>query len=360
MNRRSTGITLFSALSLCLCSSLASAQFHDDFTGSKLDPAWTWSDPGNDASFKLGALPGRFRMIVPPGNDHTTGHRAPLYAGPMLTVPAKGDFTITTHVAVNYPPVPAAKESGLMIWKDRSNNLQFKRTNAFNSQNLLYYGNIANARTSFHGNIRLSANELYLRITRKGATFTAFHSLDGKNWTRDASVNWNVSGTLNVGIATSFWLWFGTNKTPATGDYLFFDLETPKATLSSLRAGISASGGGTIDLPMDMGVARAGEFYFLLGSLSGTKPGFKIGNLTVPLNSDALTNLMLSLPNLPGLFPNTFGKLDSTGRGVAKLIMPAGLLTPLVGRGMSFAAVIFPPSLQTLHATTPVELAIAK
>ena len=209
------------------------AQFHEDFTGKTLDSAWSWSDPGNDCKYQLGAVAGRLRMTVPPGNDHTTGHSAPLYAGPMLTIQASGDFIITTHVAVNYPQAPTTMESGLMIWKDKGNNLQFKRTNAYNSQNVLYYGNIGNSQTTFHGNVTLSAKEVYLRIVRSSADFTSYYSLDGKTWTKAGTVKWTVTGTLNVGIATSFWLWFGSTNNPAIGDYLFFDLQQPKPELAA-------------------------------------------------------------------------------------------------------------------------------
>ncbi|GEM_PF-5174712 len=50
------------------------AQFHDDFSTTKLSRTWTWSDPGNDSKFQVLSTQGLLRMTVPPGNDHTTGH----------------------------------------------------------------------------------------------------------------------------------------------------------------------------------------------------------------------------------------------------------------------------------------------
>ena len=272
------------------------AQFHEDFTGKTLDSAWTWSDPGNDCKYQLGAATGRLRMTVPPGNDHTTGHAAPLYSGPMLTIQASGDFVITTHVAINYPQTPNAMESGLMIWQDKSNNLQFKRTNAYNSQNVLYYGNIGSSQTTFHGNTTLSAKEVYLRIARSGADFTSYYSLDGKTWTKAGSVKWTVSGTLNVGISTSFWLWWGSTTNPTTGDYLFFDLQQPKPELAADRAGLSAVAGGTIGLNVDLGTTRAKHSYILVGSFTGNRPGTPLPGGLLPLVLHALIPLAQGIP----------------------------------------------------------------
>lgn len=338
---------------LLLVVSALPAQFHEDFTGKTLDSAWTWSDPGNDCKYQLGALPGRLRMIVPPGNDHTTGHASPTYAGSMLTVKTSGDFIITTHVAVNYPQTPNAMESGLMIWQDKSNNLQFKRTNAYNSQNVLYYGNIGNSQTTFHGNITLSANMLYLRIVRSSADFTSYYSLDGKTWTKAGTVKWTVTGTLNVGISTSFWLWWGSTTNPTTGDYLFFDLQAPKSELAADRAGFSAQAGGTIGLNVDLGTARAKHSYILVGSFTGSKPGTPLPGGILPLNWDPLTDIMLANKNLAGFFPGTAGVLDANGKAAAKVIVPAQAGVPLEGFSLTFAGVSYqnPVSLRPTNAT---------
>ncbi len=332
------------ALTCLLVPAFLQAQFHDDFTGKKIQSAWTWSDPGNDARFALVAGKGKLRMTVPPGNDHTTGHGAPLYAGPMLTVPATGDFTITTHINVNYPRFPAAMESGLMIWKNRSNNLQFKRTNGFNSQNVLYYGNIANAKTTFHGNKTTSANSIYLRIQRVGNKFTSSYGTDGKSWKVAGTVTWKVTGTLNVGIATSYWLWFGTSKTPTTGDYTFFDLElASKTQLTSDRAGFSAKTGGAMNMGLDLGAANKGRVFIVLGSLSGSSPGIPLpGGARLPINFDSMTSLTLTLPGSAGIFPGTVGLLGTGGKAKASAIMPGVHLTPLVGRSLRFAGVVLP------------------
>jgi len=336
----------------------ASAQFHDDFTGAAVLPQWTWTDPDADCSFQLGPVAGRLRMTVPHPNDHTTGHPGPLYNGPMLTVPATGDFTITTWVSVNYPGVPAAKESGFLIWKDSSNNLQLKRTNAFNSQNVLFYGNLANPTTTFHGQVNVAANDLFLRIVRSGNTFTGSFGADGRTWTQAGSVSWNVTGPLQVGLSTTYYIWFGTNTGPALGDYDFFDLEPPGAALLADRAGVRGSLGGTVGLALDLGPGRAGLPYLVVGSLSGASPGTPLpGGAVLPINFDSLTSLMIALAGVPGLFPGTVGALDGTGRAAASAIAPAAVLAPLAGTALRFAAVVVPGG-APLIATNAAEVAI--
>jgi hypothetical protein len=350
--------------SLCLAAVLGlgpslGAQFHDDFTGPAVRPEWTWTDPGNDCTYQIGPLPGRLRMTVPPGNDHTTGHGPPLYAGCKLTVPVTGDFAITTHVSINYPPTPAAKESGLMLWKDTSNNLQFKRTNAYNSQNVLLYGNIANSTTTQHGQVTVAANDLFLRVARAGNLFTASFSLDGRTWTAAGSVAWPAAAALEVGLSTSYWLWFGSGTAPALGDYDFFDVEVPGASLRADRAGVPGPAGGRVGLSLDLGAARAGEYYLVLGSLSGSVPGILLpGGAVLPLNFDSLTGLMLSMPNASGLFTATLGNLDGAGKAGAAVTVPPGALVPLTGRALRFAAAVSDASLFPIRATNAVALGI--
>lgn len=348
-------------LASVVAGSLQAQTFHhDDFIGPKLQSQWTWSDPGNDCSYQLLGKTGKLRMSVPPGNDHTTGHAAPLYAGPMLVMPASGDFTITTHVTVSYPQSPSAMESGLMIWKDKSNNLQFKRTNAYNSQNVLFYGNIANAQTTFHGQKTVSANQLYLRVKRAGSTFQSFYGTDGQNWQLAGTVTWPVTGTLQVGISTTYWLWWGSGTSPAIGDYEFFDLQLAgKTRLITESAGFSASTQTSIGLKLGMGSPQAGRIYLVLGSLSGSQPGITLpGSVNLPLNFDAMTSLMLQLPGLAGVFPGTVGILGTKGEASAKVILPPNVLGSSSGGSLRFAAVSFPSGPGAWTTTNAAVLAI--
>ena len=248
-----------------------------------------------------------------------------------------------------------------MIWQGPSNNLQWKRTNAYNSQNVLLYGNIANPTTAMLGQVNVAANDLYLRIVRAGSTFTASFSLDGRIWTQAGAVTWPVAGVVEVGIATSYWIWFGTNTGPALGDYTFFDLEVPGATLVADRAGMPAAGGGSIGLLLNLGASHAGELHLVLGSLSGAVPGIPLpGGPVLPLNPDFLFDAMVSLQGAPGLFPGTFGTLNASGASTATVILPPALFAPFTGWSMRFAAIVAPPSLASFAVTNAVEVAIVQ
>ncbi len=59
----------------------------------------------------------------------------------------------------------------------------------------------------------------------------------------------------------------------------------------------------------------------VVGSLSGTSPGFGLGALHVPLNVDSYTAWMLGAANT-GPFAGTFGTLDALGRAGASLVLP--------------------------------------
>jgi hypothetical protein len=98
-----------------------------------------------------------------------------------------------------------------------------------------------------------------------------------------------------------------------------------KSRLGSLYAAptrISTTTGGTQHLYLNAGAANAGNTYFVLGSISGTAPGFPFGSVTVPLNPDTFTLITLTYPNA-GPFGNTLGTLDAEGRALSTITIPA-------------------------------------
>lgn len=123
---------------------------------------------------------------------------------------------------------------------------------------------------------------------------------------------------------------------------------------------LSARGGGTVSFDLIAGRPAAGLPYLLLGSASGTAPGFQLGGLHVPLNPDFL--LAASAQGAgSGMFVNTFGVLGPLGRGAAALALPGGAV-PVAGRGLDldFAFVVASPSWTVLHASNPVPLRLLR
>lgn len=134
-----------------------------------------------------------------------------------------------------------------------------------------------------------------------------------------------------------------------------------QATLHADRTGLPAAAGGTTVLSLNMGAAHGGETYVIVGSVSGARPGIRLpGGALLGLNFDTLTDIMLARANDPALFPGSSGKLDAAGRSVGKVIMPPGLLPPLVGRSMRYAAVTFPATLVPMHASSTVEIPLSR
>ncbi len=99
---------------------------------------------------------------------------------------------------------------------------------------------------------------------------------------------------------------------------------------------VSAAEGAAVPFTLNLGPGKAGQPYLVLGSASGTQPGTPFGSLTVPLNTDHL--YLLSLTPFPPLFVQTSGVLDADGRASGQFVPAPGLLGPLSGGQLDWAA----------------------
>lgn len=117
-------------------------------------------------------------------------------------------------------------------------------------------------------------------------------------------------------------------------------LEIEAAAAAPLVAGasvISASAGANVPLWLDLGPTAAGADYVLLGTTSGTAPGFTFLGLHMPLNRDRFLNASF-LHSAAGAFQGTVGALDVNGRATARFAPPPGWMAPLIGRRLEWAA----------------------
>ena len=81
------------------------------------------------------------------------------------------------------------------------------------------------------------------------------------------------------------------------------------------------------------------------------------GGVVVPLNVDTLMIGMALYPNI-GVFQNTMGTLDSSGKEVSALDVPPALIDPsLVGFDMDFAHLILQGGFTT-HVSNTVRVSI--
>ena len=76
--------------------------------------------------------------------------------------------------------------------------------------------------------------------------------------------------------------------------------------------------------------------YLVLGSASGTAPGFPLGTVTLPLVFDGYTSFTIANSNT-ALLNQTFGVLDPTGAAQASFALPAGTSPALAGAVLNHA-----------------------
>jgi hypothetical protein len=88
--------------------------------------------------------------------------------------------------------------------------------------------------------------------------------------------------------------------------------------------------GGVQSLCLDAGETHAGRVYWVIGSLSGTSPGFDFGSVHVPLNPDAYLGFTIAHPNQAPLY-NAVGVLDGAGRAQAQFVIPPFTSSALSG-----------------------------
>ena len=93
---------------------------------------------------------------------------------------------------------------------------------------------------------------------------------------------------------------------------------------------VSVSGGTTHVLSLETGPAYAGLPYVVLGSLTGTAPGYPLDGQLLPLAVDSYLLHTLTSPNAPPL-AGSLGQLDDVGRASASFALPPGTGAALVG-----------------------------
>lgn len=94
--------------------------------------------------------------------------------------------------------------------------------------------------------------------------------------------------------------------------------------------------GGTQNLFVRAPASLAGDFYWVLGTVTGTSPGFPLGLIHVPLNPDAYLIITLTKPNL-GPLVNTLGSLDADANATAAFAFGPSLDPLFVGLELNHA-----------------------
>ena len=110
--------------------------------------------------------------------------------------------------------------------------------------------------------------------------------------------------------------------------------------LESDTPSISLATGGAQTFTLRAGEQLGTQFYWILGSTSGTSPGTAAGPFTLPLVFDTWFAFSLTHANQPP-YAASFGILSAAGKGAAGFVLPAGLSPGLVGLTFDHAYAVF-------------------
>lgn len=139
----------------------------------------------------------------------------------------------------------------------------------------------------------------------------------------------------NIGLLKPLYWESGDEIHPA------FAVNTEALELST--DAVSVAAGAEVDFYLRAGTDEPDRDYIILGSLSGTAPGVPLNPwVTLPLNWDFFSNVVLSYTNSPALL-NFKKTLDDTGEAWAHMSTMGPMPPSAVGFDMYFAYVLYNP-----------------
>lgn len=138
-------------------------------------------------------------------------------------------------------------------------------------------------------------------------------------------------------VGAGGWKALGPPPHSATEDWVCL-LQRP-SDLNADVWSLSVSSGGTQTLTLALDPSYAGRRYRLLGSASGTTPGFPLGSVSVPLVFDRYTRFTLDAAGGP-ILPDAIGLVPGSGRAKLHVVLPPGGMSELVGETLHHAVVL--------------------
>lgn len=165
---------------------VATGVWCEDFTSS-LDNGWSWVRP-DTSHWSLATKPGYLRI---------TATRGDLWAGAntatnlLLRQPTDSDFSIITQVTI--APFLPAQQAGLLVYQDDDNYVRLTRGLMGTSNKVEFASEQSGAPTALQ--VDASSTTVFLAITKNGALYSGYYSLDGLSWNL---VTQNQNPTLNI------------------------------------------------------------------------------------------------------------------------------------------------------------------
>jgi len=137
-----------------------------------------------------------------------------------------------------------------------------------------------------------------------------------------------------------------------------FELTPDGQPLAGCPGAVSLGLGGSQSFALKPGPTYAGQLYLILGTMSGTSPGFSYQGFSVPLNVDPYFMLSVKSPGNPPLL-NSLGTLDGNGEATALFQLAPGTPTSALGLTLHHAYGVIDPltfALSYVSNTVPVGL----
>jgi len=169
--------------------------FIEQFTQDLIDAGWEWLNPAEDCSYKL-EKEDYLQINVPPYHDLTSVSNN--LSAPRLLREISGDFIIETKVSDGDE---GKKLGGLVVWKDES---CFARIDVASSgvwyEGCVYYQWNMDSKEGYPGVHPFKADEVWLRLERKGDRFTGYVSKDGESWYLCGWADISMEDPIKVGL----------------------------------------------------------------------------------------------------------------------------------------------------------------
>jgi len=219
------------------------ASVSDEFNDGKIGQQWEWVRE-NKAAYSLTSVPGSLTITSEAG-DISEGSNNALN---LLLQSANNDWTIDTKLVSSRSP-SQPENAGIVAYQNDDNfvKLMFRAVIKTSRQRgvqpgtidlLIEENGIAKSVASF--NLREEVNgdkHLLLRLTKSGSTYTAFYSIDGKDFVRlgasdialkDIKVGLIAcDGIITQSMTSTFWFDSSTTKpdTPFNVSFDYFRIQ---------------------------------------------------------------------------------------------------------------------------------------
>jgi beta-glucuronidase len=167
----------------------------DDFGRADLDSNWQVVRP-DAAGWSLTAQPGALQLTAEPGTEEGNGTASNLFVrGNTPSV----DYTAETHL--HAATTADGQDLSLYAYRDDDNFVKVGIAEV-NGQRVIRFAQEAAGAINYSDTRQLSADNVWVRLVRRGSSYTADYSYDGSTWYSFTSRR-AVAGTVHLALQAS-------------------------------------------------------------------------------------------------------------------------------------------------------------